>query len=240
MVKSSAAASKLRFPDEGPVAMVITIVSERPAARTGPMGADGDDHNRAVSCASSCNARTAAMNSSSFFSSASTAGRKFVRDRAGHGNESGPSWIEGTWIPARDLAACASRESSGRASRPSRGVGTLSMTLWSGRGSSCGCPMATAQPRSRCSSGAAVASCASGEPGGRPARASSRSLTRRGAAGHLAYRCRPGRGQRHADLAKRRASSSRASWATTSQRPAVAAPASAAARASSTLNGRAK
>ena len=113
------------------------------------------------------------------------AGSSF-RDLAAHGNESRGSWIERRWLLVRDLDECASRDPSGRASRRSRGGGMRSTTSWSAHGSSSGFPTELVQRGSPCSQVAATASCVSGEPGGRFVRASSRSWTRRGAAGHLA------------------------------------------------------
>jgi hypothetical protein len=69
--------------------------------------------------------------------------RSAFRDSGVHGNESRTSWIEGVWILVRDLDECESRDWSGRASRRSRGGGTLSTTSWSGRGSSSGFPTVT-------------------------------------------------------------------------------------------------
>ena len=118
--------------------------------------------------------------------------RSSFRDLAVHGNKSRGSWIEGRWLLVRDLDECASRDWSGHASRRSRGGGTLSTTSWSAHGSSSGLRTDMVQRGSRRSPGAATASYASGGPVGRLARASSRSLTRPGAAGHLGFRWRLG------------------------------------------------
>ena len=108
------------------------------------------------------------------------------RDPAAHGNERSGSWIEGPWSPVRDLDESASRGANGRACRRSRGGGTPSTTWWSARGSSYDSATGKARRGSRRRSDAAIASCASGEPVGRPPLASRPCLTRRGAAGHLA------------------------------------------------------